>query len=68
MIRIVTDSTCDLPHLVVDRLQITVLPLYINIGEKSYLDGVDMSRQAFYEQLPTFKSHPTTAAPGPNVF
>ncbi len=68
MIRIVTDSTCDLPQLVVDRLQITVLPLYINIGGEAFLDGVDMSRQAFYQQLPTFKSHPTTAAPGPDVF
>jgi len=69
MIRIVTDSTCDLPDSVVDRLQITVLPLYINIGhKKAYLDGVDMSRRAFYERLPTFKPHPTTAAPGPDRF
>lgn len=68
MIRIVTDSTCDLPQSVVDRLQITVLPLYINIGSKTYLDGVDMSRQAFYRQLPAFQPHPTTAAPGTDVF
>jgi len=68
MIRIVTDSTCDLPQSIVDRLQITVLPLFINIGKETYLDGVDMSRQTFYQKLPTFKSHPTTAAPGPDVF
>jgi len=68
MIRIVTDSTCDLPSSIVERLQITVLPLYINIGEKAYLDGVDMSRQTFYQKLPTFETHPTTAAPGPDVF
>ena len=68
MIRIVTDSTCDLPRSIVDRLQITVLPLFINIGNETYLDGVDMSRQTFYQKLPTFKSHPTTAAPGPDVF
>ena len=68
MIRIVTDSTCDLPRSIVDRLQITVLPLFINIGKETYLDGVDMSRQTFYQKLPTFKSHPTTAAPGPDVF
>ena len=68
MIRIVTDSTCDLPQTVIDRLQITVLPLYINVGSKAYLDGVDMSRQAFYEQLPNFTPHPTTAAPGTAVF
>lgn len=68
MIRIVTDSTCDLPDSVVDDHQITVLPLYINIGNETYLDGVDMSRQAFYRQLPTFNPHPTTAAPGTNIF
>jgi len=68
MIRIVTDSTCDLPQAIVDRLQITVLPLFINIGQEAYLDGVDMSRQTFYQKLPTFRPHPTTAAPGPDVF
>ncbi len=68
MIRIVTDSTCDLPQAIVDRLQITVLPLFINIGQEAFLDGVDMDRQTFYQKLPTFKSHPTTAAPGPGIF
>jgi len=68
MIRIVTDSTCDLPPSIVDRLQITVLPLFINIGKETYLDGVDMSRQTFYQKLPTFKPHPTTAAPGHEIF
>ena len=68
MIRIVTDSTCDLPQSVVDDHHVTVIPLYINIGKKTYLDGVDMSREAFYHQLPTFNPHPTTAAPGPNIF
>jgi DegV family protein with EDD domain len=68
MIRIVTDSTCDLPQSIVDRLRITLLPLFINIGKEAYLDGVDMSRKTFYENLPNFKSHPTTAAPGPDVF
>ena len=68
MIRIVTDSTCDLPQSIVDRLRISVLPLFINIGKEAYLDGVDMSRQTFYQKLPTFKPHPTTAAPGPDVF
>lgn len=68
MIRIITDSTCDLPDSVVKDLQITVLPLYIHVGKNSYLDGVDLSRQAFYQHLPTFSPHPTTAAPGANVF
>lgn len=66
--RIVTDSTCDLPEEVADDLGITVVPLYINVGQESYLDGVDMSRQEFYEKLPHFDHHPQTASPGPEMF
>ena len=67
-IKIVTDSTCDLPKDVVKELDITVVPLYINIGQESYLDEVDMSRQEFYERLPHFDHHPQTASPGPEMF
>lgn len=67
-IRIVTDSTCDLPREVVAGLGITVVPLYINVGQESYLDEVDMSRQEFYERLPHFEHHPQTSSPGPEMF
>jgi DegV family protein with EDD domain len=67
-IKIVTDSTCDLPEGVVTEYGITVAPLYINFGDQSYLDGVELSRQEFYERLPDYESPPTTAAPGPEVF
>jgi DegV family protein with EDD domain len=67
-VRIVTDSTCDLPADVVSELDITVVPLYINVGQESYLDGIDMSRQEFYERLPHFEHHPQTASPGPEMF
>ena len=67
-IRIVTDSTCDLPQEVVEAYGITVLPLYINFGEESYLDGVEISREAFYARLPESDPAPTTALPGPQMF
>jgi DegV family protein with EDD domain len=41
-----------------------VLPLYINIGDEEYQDGVDISRQEFYSGLPGYPVHPTTAVPG----
>jgi DegV family protein with EDD domain len=66
-VRIVTDSNCDLPQEVVDRYGIVVVPFYINIGTRSYLDGVDMSHAEFYEGLPNFPSHPTTSVPGPGT-
>ncbi len=60
---IVTDSTCDLPAGTIDRYGIHVVSLYINVGRQSYLDGIDMPREEFYERLPTFPVHPTTAIP-----
>ena len=67
-IRIVTDSTCDLPEATTNEYGITVVPLYVNIGSQSYLDGVDLSREEFYERLPDYDPPPTTAAPGPQRF
>lgn len=67
-IRILIDSTCDVPPILVERLGITVVPVYINVGDKSYLDGVDLTRQEFYENLPGYDIFPTTAAPAPGAF
>lgn len=67
-IRIVTDSTCDLPGEIVSQYSITVIPLTINVGDKSFVDGVDLTRSEFYAQLPNFNPHPKTAAPGSEIF
>lgn len=67
-VRIVTDSTCDLPADVAADLGISVIPCYINVAEKGFLDGVDITRQQFYEQLPTWPVPPTTSAPGVDAF
>jgi len=63
-LRIVTDSTCDLPEEIIKEYGITVVLLYINIGDDGYLDGVDITRQEFYEGLAGYDPLPTTAAPG----
>lgn len=67
-IRIVTDSTCDLPPKIAEEYGISVIPCYINVGEKSFLDGIDITRQAFYQGLPVFSQHPKTSAPGIGIF
>lgn len=46
-VRIVTDSSCDLPTGVIARYGIYVVPLYINVGSQSYLDGIDLTRDEF---------------------
>jgi len=67
-VRIVTDSTCDLPAWVISRYGICVVPLYINVGSQGYLDGIDMTRDEFYTKLPTFPVQPTTAVPSMQKF
>lgn len=67
-IKIVTDSTCDLPLDLVEELGISVVPLFINIGDQGYLDGVDISRKEFYSKLPSYPKHPTTGTPGLKSF
>ena len=67
-IKIVTDSVCDFPEDLIQQYNITVVPSYINIGEKSYLDGIEMTHKQFYEGLNTFPQHPKTAAPGPETY
>jgi DegV family protein with EDD domain len=67
-VRIVTDSTCDLPAETTARYGIPVVPLYINVGSHGYLDGIDITREEFYKKLPDFPVHPTTAVPSPQKF
>jgi DegV family protein with EDD domain len=67
-VRIVTDSTCDLPAETIARYGICVVPVYINVGKQGYLDGIDITREEFYKKLPTFSAHPTTAVPSPQKF
>ena len=67
-VRIVTDSTCDLPADTISSLGIQVLPLYIRVGDKDFLDGIDLTREDFYKNLPGYKDYPTTAVPSPQKF
>lgn len=67
-IKIVTDSACDVPPALANQLDITVIPVYLNVGENSYLDGVDIPREEFYGRLATFPAYPTTAAPSVGTF
>ncbi len=67
-VRIVTDSTCDLPLSVQQEFGISVIPCYVNMDSRSYLDGVDISRDDFYSRLPHANPHPTTSAPGHGAF
>ena len=67
-IRIITDSTCDLPPETVDRYGIEIIPLYIHMGNETLIDGVDITKAEFYRRLPDYDPAPHTAAPGTETF
>ena len=65
-IRIAADSVCDLPPQIAAELGIRIIPTYVSIdGESLPDDGKALIRRDFYEQLPRFQTHPTTATPSP---
>lgn len=63
MIKIVTDSSVDLPPEIVRELDISVVPLSIHFGDKTYIDGEDIDAATFYRMLKTETAHPRTAQP-----
>ena len=48
-VKIVTDSTADIPQELVEELGITVVPLYLLFGRETYRDRIDMSEDKFYD-------------------
>jgi len=68
MVRVVTDSTSDLPLEVAKDLGITVVPAYVHIDGKSYRDGIDIGLDDIYRHLLDGAVHATTSAPAPGDF
>ena len=67
-VQVITDSTSDLPAGLTKELGIRVVPIYLRFGEKTYRDGVDMTRDEFYSMLMSSAVHPATSQPNPEDF
>jgi DegV family protein with EDD domain len=67
-VKVVTDSSADLPEELVKALGITVVPLYVRFGDEVYRDRVDISEDEFYERLQHDPVHPNTTQPTPQDF
>jgi DegV family protein with EDD domain len=67
-VRIVTDSTADLPPDFAKDLGIAVVPLQVIFGRESYRDGIDLSSEQFFERLASSKELPTTSQPSVGDF
>ena len=68
VVRIVTDSTSDIPLEKARALGITIVPLTVFFGEQAYLDGIELDNAAFYSKLRTSKQSPRTSQPPPAAF
>jgi DegV family protein with EDD domain len=62
-IALVTDSTAYIPKDLAEKYQIRMVPLRVQWGSDTYLDGIDIKTAEFYERLKTDRLIPTTAAP-----
>lgn len=63
MIKIISDSTCDLSKELLKKYDITILPLHIHLGEEEYEDGVNITPDEIYRWSDEHDAAPKTAAP-----
>ena len=66
-VRIVTDGASSLPEDLQDKYEISVVPIWLQIGDRSYKDGVNITADEFYRQLDG-PEMPGTSAPPPSDF
>lgn len=65
--QIITDSSCDLPKEIIEKYNVLVAPLRIEIDGKDYVDGVDLSHQDFYRKMKDSPTIPKTSQPSPQT-
>ena len=67
-IRIVTDSACDIPQALVEKYNITIVPLTFSFGDKEFIDRVSLTTEEFWKHCADSPILPQTAAPAPGQF
>ena len=67
-VKIVTDSTSDMPPELAAELGVTVIPLTVFFGDEPFKDGIDITRDEFMQRLTTGSVFPRTSQPSPGDF
>jgi DegV family protein with EDD domain len=67
-VRVITDSTADLPAVLIREHGIAVVPLQVRFGDKVFHDRVDLHPGEFYRRLEEEARAPTSSPPSPEVF
>ena len=68
MLKIVTDSTCDLPHAWLQEYGITVVPVHIHFGMQTFREGQTITPEIFYPRIEASGELPTTSQPSVGEF
>ena len=68
VVKVVTDSTSDLPADYAKSLEVTIVPLNVNFGTESFKDNVTITADDFYQRLTAGTVLPTTSQPSPGDF
>ncbi|MDX1521122.1 MAG: DegV family protein, partial [Anaerolineae bacterium] len=68
MIKLVTDTTCDMPADWLTRYNITQVPINITFGLEGYLEGETISSETFYRRIEPEQELPTTSQPSVGRF
>ena len=61
-IKITADSTCDLSPELIQKYDIEIIPLTINMGDKSYKDGINITPQNIFDFVDKTGNLPQTSA------
>ena len=67
-VKIVADSSCDLNEDLKKKLEVTLVPLTLQIGEKSYRDDETLDVKTMLKEMAECPTSPRTACPSPNDF
>ena len=67
-VAIVTDSAADIPDDELDRLDISMVPVRVHFGDRSYLDKVGITAGEFFAEIARNPAHPKTSQPPPGDF
>ncbi len=68
MIKIVTDSTADVPQELMEKYDIRTVPINIQFGTETYQEGIEIDRSTFLRKLDEFPTMPTSSQPSPGQF
>jgi len=68
VLKIVTDGAADLPQKWQKEYQIDVVPINIQFGEKTFLQGIDLDNEGFYKLVDETRKVPKTSQPSPHQF